>query len=99
MLYSVFGQILSRKSFRRYASDEVVCRFLFALVGESEWITVTANVVACRDPKDDKFLSLALSGNATHIITGDSDLLALHPFRGIEILSPRSFLEAQYPSQ
>jgi uncharacterized protein len=39
-----------------------------------------------------KFLELAVSGRATHIVTGDSDLLALHPFRGIIVLSPSAFL-------
>jgi hypothetical protein len=48
---------------------------------------------ACRDPKDDKFLSLAVSGLATHIVTGDADLLALHPFQGIQILTPGALLE------
>ena len=47
---------------------------------ESELVEVTAAVSVCRDPKDDKFLELALSGAATHIISGDDDLLALHPF-------------------
>ena len=50
----------------------------------------------CRDPKDDKFLELALNGKATHIVSGDEDLLVLHPFRGIPILTPHhnSFLVA-----
>ena len=59
---------------------------------ESELVEVTAAVSACRDPKDYKFLELALSGAATHIISGDGDLLALHPFRGITILSPHDFV-------
>ncbi|MDE2844360.1 MAG: putative toxin-antitoxin system toxin component, PIN family [Chloroflexota bacterium] len=45
----------------------------------------------CRDPKDDKFLELAVSGQASHIVSGDQDMLELHPFRGIPVLSPRSF--------
>jgi hypothetical protein len=45
------------------------------------------------DPKDNKFLELAVSGRATHVVTGDSDLLALNPFQGIQILSPHSFLQ------
>lgn len=44
-------------------------------------------------PRHHKFLELAVSGRATHIVTGDSDLLALHPFQGIQILPPHSFLE------
>jgi predicted nucleic acid-binding protein len=37
-------------------------------------------------------LDLAVSGRATHIVTGDSDLLVLHPFRGIIVVSPSEFL-------
>jgi uncharacterized protein len=46
----------------------------------------------CRDPKDDKFLEVALNGRANGIITGDDDLLALDPWRGIIILSPNDDL-------
>jgi uncharacterized protein len=49
-------------------------------------------LTACRDSKDDKFVELAVAGHATYIVTGDSDLLALDPFRGIQILSPSLFL-------
>jgi len=46
----------------------------------------------CRDPKDDKFLELALNGRADAIITGDADLLALHPWREVAIVSPADYL-------
>jgi predicted nucleic acid-binding protein len=46
----------------------------------------------CRDPKDDKFLEVALNGKADLIITGDADLLTLHPWREIAILSPANYL-------
>ena len=46
----------------------------------------------CRDPDDDKFLELAVSENATCIVSGDSDLLELDPFRGIPFLEPADFL-------
>lgn len=45
---------------------------------------------------DDKFLVLALSADAGVIVSGDDDLLALHPFRGIPILSPHEFLESEF---
>ena len=69
-------------------------RFLAVLTREAQWIDVDMQITACRDPKDDKFLSLAVSGEATHIVTGDADLLVLHPFRGIRIVTPSTFLEA-----
>ena len=49
---------------------------------------------ACRDPKDDKFLALAISGKAAYLITGDNDLRSLHPFRGITIGTAAEFLAA-----
>jgi uncharacterized protein len=52
------------------------------------------SIKACRDPKDDKFLELAVNGRADLIISGDKDLLVLHPFMGIAIVMPATYLEA-----
>ena len=56
-------------------------------------------ITDCRDPKDNKFLELAVSANASCIITGDKDLLILNPclpnrqaFRSIPILNAVDFL-------
>jgi len=87
------NEVLSRKRFRRYVDEEDVRSFLAALTREADWVDVGTQIQACRDPKDDKFLELAVSGQGTHIVTGDADLLALNPFRGIEILPPHRFLE------
>ena len=84
--------VILRPRFRRYMSLEESGEFLASLLRSSVPIEVTHSITACRDPKDDKFLELAVSGNATHIISGDRDLLALHPFRGISIVSPGDFL-------
>ena len=86
-------EVLSKKQFRRYVDDEDIRSFLAALTRETEWVDVDVRITACRDPKDDKFLELAVVGGATHIVTGDSDLLTLNPFRGIDILTPKGFLE------
>jgi putative PIN family toxin of toxin-antitoxin system len=60
---------------------------------DSKIIHISANILACRDPKDNMFLELAVSGNATYIISGDNDLLTLNPFREIKIISPKEFVE------
>jgi putative PIN family toxin of toxin-antitoxin system len=86
-------EVLSRKRFRQYVDEGDIRNFLAALTREAQWVDVDARITACRDPKDDQFLELAVSGGATYIITGDSDLLVLNPFQGITILSPQSFLE------
>lgn len=90
-------EVLSRTQFRRYIDEEDIRIFLAALTREAQWVDVDVQVAACRDPKDDKFLELAVSGHATHIVTRDSDLLALNPFQGIQILSPHTFLELSLP--
>lgn len=86
--------VLSREKFSRYITTEERDLFLQRLVAETLLIEVTMDIRECRDPKDDKFLELALCGGASHIITGDGDLLELHPFRGIDILPPKEFLDA-----
>lgn len=54
---------------------------------------VTEDVIACRDPKDNKFLSLAVSGKADCIISGDSDLLDMVAYGGIRLYCAADFLE------
>ena len=47
----------------------------------------------CEDPEDDKFLACALAGRSKHVVSGDRHLLKVTGWRGIEVLSPRRFLE------
>jgi uncharacterized protein len=86
--------VLHRKHFRRYIDEEDVRSFIVALARDSEWIDVNVQINACRDPKDNKFLEVAVSGQATQLITGDADLLVLNPFQGIRILPPQEFLDS-----
>lgn len=60
----------------------------------AELVGITERIAVCRDPTDDKFLELAINGAADVIVSGDADLLVLHPFRGIPILSPAGFIRA-----
>ena len=64
------------------------CRFLWA---NAVWCEPVA-VQASRDPDDDHVLGCALTASAKVIVTGDKDLLSLHPFRGIAVVTPAAFL-------
>jgi putative PIN family toxin of toxin-antitoxin system len=86
------NDVLGRKKFDRYITRDDRERFLAALIQTAKFIEITEQIVACRDPGDNKFLELAVSGNATCIVTADDDLLVLNPFRGIPILSIEQFL-------
>ncbi len=59
----------------------------------SEQIEVVSSLQICRDSKDDMFLNLAIDGKADILLTRDPDLLVLHPFRNISIVSPTDFLQ------
>jgi putative PIN family toxin of toxin-antitoxin system len=87
------ADVLSRPKFDRYVSLEDRQEFIRVLGRVVERVAITSPVKACRDPKDDKFLEVAVSGDADIIVTGDRDLLELHPFRGIEIIPPREYLK------
>jgi putative PIN family toxin of toxin-antitoxin system len=71
------------------ALREGVARILAA----AELVPIVERIAACRDPTDDKFLELAVSGHADLIISGDADLLALNPFRNIPIVTPAIFVQ------
>jgi uncharacterized protein len=86
-------EVLFRSKFDRYVSREERALFLAQLGSVAEFVPIIQLLRECRDPKDDKFLEVALNGRADVIITGDADLLAMHPWRGIEILSAGDYLQ------
>lgn len=74
-------------------SDEDIKTVLSLILLRGETITPTRTITACRDPKDNKFLEVAVAGQADAIVSGDEDLLVLDPFEGIPIISPAEFLK------
>lgn len=73
-------------------SDSILRAALRLLVLRSELVQPDVQIAVCRDPKDDKFLEVAVAGKADAIISGDDDLLILDPYAGIPIVTPRRFL-------
>lgn len=57
---------------------------LVAIKGRSGWVTA--------DPDDDKFVEAAIMGDVEFIVSGDKHLLGLKSVDGVEILTPREFL-------
>lgn len=45
------------------------------------------------DPEDDHVLAVARRGGASLLVTGDKGLLKLESYRGIQIVTPRQFLD------
>ena len=72
------GSVLRRPKLAAHVSLSESMVFLTELALVVELVRVTERVELCRDPRDDKFLELALAGGAGFLLTGDADLLALH---------------------
>lgn len=84
--------IFNRPKFDKYSSKQVRNEFLNDFLAVVENVEIVEKITICRDRKDDKFLELAVNGNANYIITGDQDLLVLHPFQDIAIISVSNYL-------
>lgn len=86
--------VLHRPRLRlKYGLSESALRAVIRLlVLRSELVQADVQIAVCRDPKDDKFLEVAVSGQADVIVSGDEDLLTLDPYASIPIVAPSRFL-------
>ena len=89
------AEVLNRPKLDRYVKLRERQRFLRELFRIGELVNIIQIVRECRDPKDDKFLEVALNGRADLIITGDEDLLGMNPWRGIAIVSAKNYLSTE----
>lgn len=93
--FQEFTEVIFRKKFDRYfANNTEKFRAIDKIKSNALFFSPSESITDCRDPKDNKFLDLAAFCKASCIITGDNDLLGLHPFREIPILNPGDFLDA-----
>jgi putative PIN family toxin of toxin-antitoxin system len=86
-------EVMNRSKFDRYLERGLRKQLVSEHMNACRVIPILYPIRACRDPKADKFLEVAVHGRADAIVTGDSDLLDLNPFRGIAILTPAEYLE------
>jgi putative PIN family toxin of toxin-antitoxin system len=100
--------VLTRPELRAKAPDltpDKVAAFLSELAGYSTWIADVPEVYRLeRDPKDSKYVNLAIAASAAYLVTWDRDLLSLmdrssiqgREFAGrfpqVRILDPPTFL-------
>jgi len=80
-----------RDKFDRYIGQQARIELLRQIATRAEWFNSSEKIHDCRDPKDNKFLELAVACHANFLITGDEDLLTLNPFRKTRILTLYEF--------
>jgi putative PIN family toxin of toxin-antitoxin system len=86
-LVDEFVEVTQRGKFRKYFDLEDVESLLVKIKNRALFITVTSVVTACRNIKDNFLLALAIDASATHLITGDKDLLILENHGATKILT------------
>ena len=83
---------------RPYFAPKIASFFLENLrriFAAAELVTITERITAVVIRMTTGFLELAVHGRADLIISGDADLLVLDTFRGIPIITPAAFGNAQ----
>lgn len=89
--------VLQRDKFNRYASKPERLARLEAYAQSALFYNVALSVTDCKDPKDNKFLALAVTTQAKALVSGDKkDLVSMNPYQGIPIIGLREFIET-YP--
>ena len=85
-----------KPKFDRHLSVDIRRRLLHDLKGGAVWVKPADELAGrswSRDPDDDAFIRAALAADARRLISGDDDLLRLHPLDKLWILSPRAALD------
>jgi uncharacterized protein len=82
---------LEKPRLQKYLRTDDKVDFLSNFLQLTISFSITEKIAVCRDVNDNMFLELAVACNASALITRDGDLLSLHPFRGIPIITVSTF--------
>ena len=85
-------EVISRPKFNKIIAKEDKKTLMDFFTAHGELIEVKTDLSLSRDNKDNFLLELAVDGNATHLITGDQDLLVLKKIKKTKIIQMKSFL-------
>jgi putative PIN family toxin of toxin-antitoxin system len=91
-VFDELSEVLHRRQLERFVDPVLRADLMDELLSATTWFTPLVSVADCRDPRDHKYLELALAASASVIVSSDQDLLVLHPWRGTRILRPADYL-------
>lgn len=86
-------EVTQRPKFKKYFHPEDISSLLYQLSLRAELVTVVSEASECRDLKDNFLLALAEDGDATHLITGDNDLLIINKYKQTKIVTIEAYLK------
>ena len=91
-LLKEFIEVANRPKFKKYFSSQDLQDLFLQIKNHGVFIVSLSITNICRDPKDNFLLSLSKDGKASHLITGDKDLLDLKRYGKTKILSLKKYL-------
>ena len=91
-LIEEFLEVTQRQKFEKYFMPGDTEELLVKIKYRATFVSITSTITACRDTKDNFLLALAVDGKATHLVTGDKDLLILETFGDTKILTITEYL-------
>jgi putative PIN family toxin of toxin-antitoxin system len=91
-LMDEFIEVAHCPKFKRYFSISNIQELVLQISTRAEFIEVTTNLEICSDPKDKFLLALAKDGKATHLLTGDKELLSLMKYSRVEHITTTEYL-------
>ena len=89
--FNELALVLSRDKFNAWRPIEHRLIWMRLFRDAVFFVETDISVTECRDPKDNKFLDLALYAKADILVSSDIHLLEMHPFRGVHILQLAGF--------
>lgn len=90
-LFDELIKVVDSPKFKAVFSEGDMANLITILKMKGLWLEPRIKLHDCRDTNDDFILELAVTGEADYVVTGDKDLLALNPYRGIKIIKPKDF--------
>lgn len=87
-------EVIQRPELRRKfkSLEQISPSEILRLLEKAESVEIASVPAVLRDPKDDKFLETALSGDAAFIVSADKDLLDLKEYHEIKIVEIAEFI-------
>ena len=87
-----YRAVLCRPKIARALSTERREAILELIEVTARRVQPTREITDCRDRKDNMYLALAAASGANVLVSSDSDLRVLDPWRGVRIMTPSAFL-------
>lgn len=87
-------EVMRRDKFDRFATLEDRVFRVQTYIEATRLVAVDVHVTDCADPKDNKFLELAIAAKAMVIVSGDKKhFVSMNPYKGIAIIRVRDFVD------